>query len=758
MSVRPLAFILAWSLLPSASSQDAAPPDLQKRITLEHRGKFKDFVERLRASLGVNIMVDRRTRDIIDPEVERELVLREVRGESALRWLTRLYNVDYGVYGDTVVIGRREHLHAPVLRNHEVRPLLAQARDSNGPFVSIPKGSSAGFFAVATSEVKSESRPEWIIDLIKEFVAPGTWEGAHTIELTPDQRLVVHHLPSVQNEVARFLSSFGALGAPMVTVSAEIVEADDASASLLRPGSSTMIAPADVAKVLEQLQGGRRSPTARAIQTTATATQRNHGLLMDEGSGLAGYSGKDPIVAQGIREVSVLDCRPIPVQGGKYISVEVRLALGQSAGPSLPLPTKVGELTFNEGTLTHVATTFLVPNGGAALFALPGRSASSKRGQLCLFRASTEAPAPAAAEAVREPSADAALQDRLAKAAPVSASFEEVPFDEFVKWLRSATGMNVVAHEDAKNLRVTLHGKKLKPAAVLPLVLHPDGLDYVVQDEAIYIAHRDRHRKATELLMLDVRDVAYGLQFFPGLEEEVPGQFTGEDLANLIKNTIRKDQWEEADGKTIVFEQGVLLIRNTPDMLRQCSKFVEDLRRNPLKIVSLRADVLTIPAAAADAILGRAGSDSHLIDEKQYEAISKAGTFLERLGWTSFESQQTTLSWERSHGYLVDWEGSVPMIDSYLTKSGLSLRPTLSADGRSVVLDLRYEDRRVLEVETKPVLDLVLQLPLASNVQAKTAVRIPNDRLALFKWSAPAKGAERQYRLLVLKPAPGEVR
>ena len=47
--------------------------------------------------------------------------------------------------------------------------------------------------------------------------------------------------------------------------------------------------------------------------------------------------------------------------------------------------------------------------------------------------------------------------------------------------------------------------------------------------------------------------------------EEESKNFTGEDLANLIKNSVQKGQWEEADGKTIQFQNGLLIIRNSID-------------------------------------------------------------------------------------------------------------------------------------------------------------------------------------------------
>lgn len=766
MNVRLLAIGLAISVLPCgappAVSQEAPLPELEKRITLEHRGKFKDFVERLRTSLGVNIFVHPKAKDEADLDVERELLLREVTGESALRWVTWLYQLEYVVQGGGVVIGRPGRLRAPVLRGYDVRHLLANPKDCDGAHVALLQGpgntpQSVGF-SVTTSEAVEKSLPsEYFIDLLKENIAPGTWEGAATAEFSLDRRLVVNHTLSVHHELLRFLDALGQLSPPMVTVTAEIFESDEASAPLTRPGSSSQFTADELGAVLNQLASAKKSPAARVMQCSGTAGQRLHAILMDESATVEGLHGKDPVVATGIDDVSVLDCRPILVGDGKYISIETRLTIGQSTDLD-PVKTKNGDLTFREATLTKVRSTFLIPNGGGALFALPARSTSAKKGQLCLLRASSDPTPPLRPREIvmggTRPG-EAALVERLKKVPPVSVDLEDVSFDDFLKWLRGTSGLNVVADEAARSHRVTVHGKNLNLPSILTLVLEPEGLHPILRDEALLIATTDLGRKEKHLALLDVRDVSYGVREFPrpGIEE-AKQQFTGEDLANLIKNTVDKSAWEEADGNSIQYDRGILFVRNSIPMINQVLRFVDDHRRSRLRTVTLRADTLLVPAAAAEPILQRAGGDTCLIDEKQYEALMRAGKSQEHLSWTCFESQRTAMSWERSVGYLRDWnEAGDSLSDAYPTQSYLDVRPTLSEDGRSFTLDLEYEDRRLTDINAKMVRDLLLQTPLSSGVQMKTLLRVPGDRMALFKWSAPTKGPERQVRLLILKPS-----
>src|SRR6185436_17664779 len=76
--------------------------------------------------------------------------------------------------------------------------------------------------------------------------------------------------------------------------------------------------------------------------------------------------------------------------------------------------------------------------------------------------------------------------------------------------------------------------------------------------------------------------------------EEAKQQFTGEDLANLIKNTIHKDQWEEADGKSIQFQNGLLIVRNSIEMHKSIRKFLSDLRASTSMLVSVETRFLSV--------------------------------------------------------------------------------------------------------------------------------------------------------------------
>src|SRR5205085_1818825 len=117
---------------------------------------------------------------------------------------------------------------------------------------------------------------------------------------------------------------------------------------------------------------------------------------------------------------------------------------------------------------------------------------------------------------------------------------------------------------------------------------------------------------------------------FPGSVDRPDGEskvaYTGEDLANLIKNSIHKDRWEEAEGHSIQYLEGVLLIRNAPDVIRDCLAFVELQKNRVRRSLAFRADLLTVPATAV--------GDLAFLDAAQVEALrSAAGPGREQLAW-----------------------------------------------------------------------------------------------------------------------------
>lgn len=760
--MRSAALAVLCLLVTRAGGASQEARDLDKRISVSKRGTFNELVQTLRDALGTNIVIDPRAAERVAGDETRELVLKDVKGSSALQWLTSLFGLDSAIHEGVVVIGSGERL--PVVRQlHDVRSLQVQLLDHPGPRVSLPERTTMGF-SLATDEPGERSGLAYlVVELIKENIAPGQWDGDYVIEYAPNQRLVVTAPALVQKQISSLLDALRSLSPPMVTLSAEIVEADDDSAPLLQAGPATVYGKDEVERVAEKLKGAKRAGKTRSVQVTGHSTQRVHAAVREDGVAVVGLGKAGEVVASGVPEVVVLDARPTLVSEGRFLVVEMRLALGQSGELKPALRVGGKEIAYPERALTSLGTTFLVPNGGGVLFSLPPKAFSGGRTQLCLLRAATTPVPPFATMSILETGAShwqSALTKRLREAAPASIDLKEASFDEFLKWLRAASGVNVVASEEVREKRVSIQCRDVALRSILKLVLEPLGLGFAERDEAIFIASRERLRKEVQLAVLDVRDLTCSLRDFGSpKDDEVVSCYTGDDIAQLTKMTIHKEDWEEADGKSIAYNDGIIFVRNSPEVLRECIEFLEGMRPSWQRIMTLQAETLVVPAAAADAILKRAGVDTHLIDDAQYRELSRLGVVQQQLGWHCHETQQTTMAWERGIGYAKDLdEFNDPVVDTHLAFSCLAVRPYTAPDGRSIVLEIGYEDRPVLEVKLVSVGEgRTIQAPVGAHVSLRTTISMPKGGSALFKWSEPAKeGGGARYRLLLLKAAAWE--
>jgi hypothetical protein len=186
----------------------------------------------------------------------------------------------------------------------------------------------------------------------------------------------------------------------------------------------------------------------------------------------------------------------------------------------------------------------------------------------------------------------------------ITIDMQNAPLTAIVDYIREISGLNMhisgIDNPDAEMISFKVQDIVLDGA--LRLMLQPRNKAYMVRDGVVLITTAEALKKRVKLELYDVQDLTYGMADFPGVDislaqdaigtavaagEEAKQQFTGEDLANLIKNTIHKDQWEEADGKSIQFQNGLLIVRNSIEMHKQIRKFLSDLRASTSMLVSV---------------------------------------------------------------------------------------------------------------------------------------------------------------------------
>ena len=198
--------------------------------------KLEDILAFIRDFSGLNILLDASVRDKVDMEKAITFKVKELVLKNVMKLLLQQFGLDYVITEEKVVLlTTPDKAHGKsVLELHDIRDILVKLQDFAGPRVELvsPQGTAGGgpltgaTFTLDEPKVASVGE-EQIVDLIKENIAPGTWEGEQTIEKTPNQQLLVQAPPQVHRELREFLGKLRSYTGTMVSVVARFVAAYD---------------------------------------------------------------------------------------------------------------------------------------------------------------------------------------------------------------------------------------------------------------------------------------------------------------------------------------------------------------------------------------------------------------------------------------------------------------------------------------------------------------------------------------------------
>ena len=223
---------------------------------------------------------------------------------------------------------------------------------------------------------------------------------------------------------------------------------------------------------------------------------------------------------------------------------------------------------------------------------------------------------------------DQEILDKL-KSIRITIDMQDAPLTAIMDYIREISGLNI--HIDSQAIEnpdeeiISFKVSDIVLDGALRLMLGPRQLGYRVDGGVVVITSQDALKTDVVLELYDVQDLTYGMQDFPGVDinlaqdaigtvisagEETIQQFTGEDLASLIMNTIYREEWEEADGKSIQFQNGLLIVRNAIPVHRSITKFLSDLRASTSMLVSVETRFLSVE----DNFLQQVGMDFRDVD------------------------------------------------------------------------------------------------------------------------------------------------
>jgi len=209
------------------------------------------------------------------------------------------------------------------------------------------------------------------------------------------------------------------------------------------------------------------------------------------------------------------------------------------------------------------------------------------------------------------------------------AKFDEAGIAEVAAFLQNLTGVNFIlsrrVREEVPEEEKTIRGIDLRQTSVrklLDLVAELTPLGWRVRNGVVTIAHKEELRGGQVLAFYEVRDIVNPVRDFPAPEinlspsgatepapEDLPERpflvINADKLVDLIRSTIEPLSWEEDERNTINYQNGTLVVSQTPGVQTQIGELLRDLREATGIMVDIQARFLKV----ADSFLEDIGID-----------------------------------------------------------------------------------------------------------------------------------------------------
>ncbi len=178
----------------------------------------------------------------------------------------------------------------------------------------------------------------------------------------------------------------------------------------------------------------------------------------------------------------------------------------------------------------------------------------------------------------------------------VTLDFQNAPIDQVVDYLREISGMNIFvdAKVREKNLTVSLKVTEISLRSIFGLILKPHNCDILFKDGVLQLMTKeDVADKTMKMEIYDCRDILYPISNFPGIDLDLnangPGVVVQPDAGDAgseipIEEMVRAHtggrSWEENQKAVCKMRNGLLVIKNTPEVHKQVRRLLDLLRAN----------------------------------------------------------------------------------------------------------------------------------------------------------------------------------
>ena len=172
--------------------------------------------------------------------------------------------------------------------------------------------------------------------------------------------------------------------------------------------------------------------------------------------------------------------------------------------------------------------------------------------------------------------------------------FAKVSVKDFIDYVREAAGINIVLNPKAAEVEaaLTIKAKDVTIQSLLRLLLKPIQLAFTVEDGVLMIVREADLKSDIRLEIIDVRDLLMPIQDFPGGDislvadsvgttfsaavDEAPKEFP---IVDLLKAHTGSKTWDENPRASLALMNGLLIVRQTQDVIQQIKQVLDKLRR-----------------------------------------------------------------------------------------------------------------------------------------------------------------------------------
>jgi type II secretory pathway component GspD/PulD (secretin) len=177
----------------------------------------------------------------------------------------------------------------------------------------------------------------------------------------------------------------------------------------------------------------------------------------------------------------------------------------------------------------------------------------------------------------------------------VTLDFTNAPLDAVVDYLREISGLNIFvdAKVREKNLVISIKVTEITLRSIFGLMLKPHDCDILFKDGVLQLMTKaDVADRTMKMEIYDCRDILYPIANFPGVDIDLgagagvlvqqPDVEQGGEvpIEEMVRAHTGGRSWEENPKAVVKMQNGLLVIKNTPEVHKQVRRLLDLLRAN----------------------------------------------------------------------------------------------------------------------------------------------------------------------------------